>query len=260
MVTMLLVANGFVIQGTCKIPSNARCASTTVTASTRTASSPARETACNRLDSSLCAHKRRSGDDDDEMTYDDAYIDELINEKFDDFDDDYDDDFLDGDIAESRSDEKEYARVGRRSVDDVGRDDDGGTSRMDADRSSSSSSQSSSSSSGRRRRTITADLYDDDVLDEEDDNFYDEEDYNEDDDDLFEEGILIPNPILDAVDPEGAADRIGELFMDPKWWRDAAAIAAVVVAVYLYTVDPTDLIPWDSVTADDFNLRAMYER
>mmetsp|Transcript_15463 Transcript_15463/g.33631 ORF Transcript_15463/g.33631 Transcript_15463/m.33631 type:complete len:299 (+) Transcript_15463:132-1028(+) len=281
-VTTLQVANGFVIPGG-GIPSHA-----VVSASSRRLSSS--RTNFVRLEPSLCARRRRSsdddvggvGDDDDEMTYDDAYIDELINEKFDDFDDD---EFLDVDVASSKSaatstdaddsaseDNYEYARVGRRrgrgrdrygeegSGMDSGGDGDDNVEMMDADRSSSSSRSRS-----RSTTTTTRDVYDDNEFDEEDDDFYDEdyeEDYDEDDedDDFFEEGILIPNPILDAVDPEGAADRIGELFMDPKWWRDAAAIAAVVVAVYVYTFDPNDLIPWDSVTPEDFNFRALYER
>ena len=88
----------------------------------------------------------------------------------------------------------------------------------------------------------------------------DDEDFDEDDEaEEYEEGILIPNPILDSIDPEGAADRLDELFGDPKWWRDTAAVLAVTLAAYLYTYDPATLIPWDRVTPDSFDLQALYE-
>ena len=51
----------------------------------------------------------------------------------------------------------------------------------------------------------------------------------------------------------------GELFGDPKWWRDTAAVLAVTLAAYLYTYDPATLIPWDRVTPDSFDLQALYE-
>jgi hypothetical protein len=47
--------------------------------------------------------------------------------------------------------------------------------------------------------------------------------YDDDDDDdegyggIFED-ILIPNPILDNIDPDGAAERFPELASDPKFW------------------------------------------
>jgi len=130
----------------------------------------------------------------------------------------------------------EYARVGRRRGreyrDDVEMDD------------------AASDRGGRRSREYYEDF-------EEDDD-YDEYLDDDDDDDDFEEGILIPNPILDSIDPEGAADRIGELFSDPKWWRDVALIALVCFVVYFNTYDIDELVPWDAVTVDDFDIKAMY--
>lgn len=133
---------------------------------------------------------------------------------------------------------------------------------------------SSSSSSRREQRRSRQGSYGDDVdeydgydaeFDEEDDDYEEdyEEDYDSDDEDKdedFEEGILIPNPILDSVDPEGASERIGELFEDPKFWKDMAVVALVVWTVYYLTYDPTDLIPWDSVTPNDFNLEGLYQK
>jgi hypothetical protein len=79
---------------------------------------------------------------------------------------------------------------------------------------------------------------------EEDDEDYDEdyddddEDYYEDDNDIddydlketqndYDGDILIPNPILDQVDPEGAGERFGELVRDPIFWRDVILVVAV---------------------------------
>ena len=233
-----------------------------------------------RVESILFARRRRgfnkgssSADDDDE--YDDEYIDNLINEKFDDvdFDDDFDDDDDDEDFiidaeVEDRSTaddddrEYEYARVGRRRGRGAERYEEGG----------SADAVSSSSSSRREQRRRRRGSYGDDVdeydgydaeFDEEEDDYGEdyEEDYDSDDEDEdFEEGILVPNPILDSVDPEGASERIGELFEDPKFWKDMAVVALVVWTVYYLTYDPTDLIPWDSVSPNDFNLEGLYQK
>ena len=77
---------------------------------------------------------------------------------------------------------------------------------------------------------------------EADDYYYDEEedDYyaNDDDDDMedyddketqndYDGDILIPNPILDQVDPEGAGERFGDIVRDPIFWRDLILVVAV---------------------------------
>jgi len=81
--------------------------------------------------------------------------------------------------------------------------------------------------------------------DDEEDEYYDDEYYDEDDDDDDDEfdvdfefdrvvvdeeyasDILIPNPILDNVDPEGAGERFGEIAKDPTFWRDVLIAIAV---------------------------------
>jgi hypothetical protein len=87
-----------------------------------------------------------------------------------------------------------------------------------------------------------------DTTDAADDRYYykdDENDYNDDDEDEedefdmnfefnrveideeYEADILIPNPILDNVDPEGASERFGEIAKDPTFWRDLLLVIAV---------------------------------
>ena len=224
------------------------------------------------LESPLFARRRRGSSADEENDlYDDDYIDGLINEKF---DDDFDDDefIIDAEVEESsvagadKDDDREYeyARVGRRRGRGADRYE-GGGSRGDGDGDAPSSS---SRREQRRQRSYDeddVDQYDgyDAEFDEEDDDYEEdyEEDYDSDDDeDDFEEGILIPNPILDSVDPEGASERIGELFEDPKFFRDMAVVAFVVWVVYFLTFDPIDLIPWDIMKPEDFPLESLYEK
>ena len=226
----------------------------------------------------LFARRRRgSSADDEDDEYDDDYIDDLINEKF---DDDFDDDdfIIDAEVEESsiagadKDDDREYeyARVGRRRGRGADRYEGSDGSRGDGD--SDGPSSSSSRREQRRRRSYAGDDVDqydgyDAEFDEEDDDY--EEDYDSDDDvdddddddeDDFEEGILIPNPILDSVDPEGASERIGELFEDPKFLKDMAVVAFVVWVVYFLTFDATDLIPWDIMKPEDFPLESLYEK
>jgi hypothetical protein len=51
----------------------------------------------------------------------------------------------------------------------------------------------------------------------------DDDEYDDDDDDesydVFS-NTVIPNPLLDSIDPDGAADRFGELASDPWFWFD----------------------------------------
>ncbi|KAG7342844.1 hypothetical protein IV203_020788 [Nitzschia inconspicua] len=42
------------------------------------------------------------------------------------------------------------------------------------------------------------------------------------------ENVLIPNPILDSIDPDGAAERFPELARDPKFWLDIFLFLAFI--------------------------------
>lgn len=81
---------------------------------------------------------------------------------------------------------------------------------------------------------------DDDYEEEEDeeDNFYD---FDLDEDrDLFED-VLIPNPLLDSIDPDGAAERFPELARDPRFWFDMVLFIAFLN--FLSAVGPQDPFP-----------------
>ncbi|GKY93046.1 hypothetical protein MPSEU_000272900 [Mayamaea pseudoterrestris] len=80
-------------------------------------------------------------------------------------------------------------------------------------------------SSSRRASYFDEDEYDEDD-DEEDDEPLDEQQVNRELSDLFE-NVIIPNPLLDSMDPDGAADRFWpELARDPRFWFDLALLIA----------------------------------
>ena len=53
--------------------------------------------------------------------------------------------------------------------------------------------------------------------------------------------VLIPNPILDNIDPDGAADRFPELARDPRFWFDIFLFVAFLD--FLSLVGPRDPFP-----------------
>jgi hypothetical protein len=91
--------------------------------------------------------------------------------------------------------------------------------------------------------------YDDQEDDEMEDDVDWEEDDEEDEDDgegevnydyLFE-NTVIPNPLLDSMDPDGAADRFPELARDPRFWFDMALFVAFLN--FLSFAGPRDPFP-----------------
>jgi hypothetical protein len=112
-------------------------------------------------------------------------------------------------------DDFEFARVRRRR----GRASD----EYDGGRERSSSATKDQRDGGTRRQ------YDDDYdeIDFENDDEYDSDgedeyldDYEDDEEDDYDE--IIPNAFLDQIDPDGAIDRLPELFADKKFWKDSA--------------------------------------
>lgn len=110
--------------------------------------------------------------------------------------------------------EREFARVRRRKG-SGGRyaDDDDGYFDDDADRFRS----------GGDSVMDAADMLEEEgFFDDLDDEDEDEDDYDEETDESYDvfSKTVIPNPILDSIDPDGAAERFPELAADPKFWFD----------------------------------------
>jgi hypothetical protein len=62
---------------------------------------------------------------------------------------------------------------------------------------------------------------------------------------LFE-NVLLPNPLLDSMDPDGTADRFPELFSDGNFWRDMVLL--ILFLDFLSAVGPQSNpfpdLPW----------------
>lgn len=86
-----------------------------------------------------------------------------------------------------------------------------------------------------------------------DDDKFDLEDFDSDDDYDDDYDGIIPNNLLDQIDPDGVVDRIPELLRDPKFWRDAVIV--LVLASYA-TLDPTS--PLRFINADDIDYSKFY--
>lgn len=74
----------------------------------------------------------------------------------------------------------------------------------------------------------------------------DDEDWDEDEDEEDEEygifsNVLIDNPILDNIDPDGAAERFPELARDPRFWIDMVLFIAFIN--FLSAIGPQDYFP-----------------
>ena len=83
-----------------------------------------------------------------------------------------------------------------------------------------------------------SDYYDEEEEDEDWDSDWDSED--EEEYDLLG-NELIPNPLLDSMDPDGAAERFPELAKDPRFWFDM--VVFVTFLDFLSTVGPQDPFP-----------------
>ena len=131
---------------------------------------------------------------------------------------------------EDDDDDRELVFAGRRSF-------------RERDEGETSFERESRSSSSRYQSNVEFfDLDDDD----EDNDFFDDDDDFEDAllDDTTYNGI-IPNPLLDSIDPDGVYERLGpELFSDLTFWRDLILFAAFMT---LFTNDTHLYGRFDSV-------------
>ncbi|KAL3816530.1 hypothetical protein ACHAXA_011829 [Cyclostephanos tholiformis] len=141
-------------------------------------------------------------------------------------------------------------RSGRRGREEGGRRPGG----SDYDVGGKSSSARSSSPSSRYQEDVEFfDLDDDDDDDDEDDDLFENDDFVRKNrrgrDGIIEEEItyngIIPNPLLDAMDPDGVYERLGpELFKDWTFFRDMALFALFLT---LFTGDTHLYGTFDSV-------------
>ena len=99
----------------------------------------------------------------------------------------------------------------------------------------------------RRRRKRAKVLVDEDVYDDDDDDDYDEDGFFN-----REERIdgVIPNALLDNIDPDGALSRMDELLTNGKFWRD---ICLMLLALnFLDNLLWYDESPWDYFVGTDY--------
>ena len=154
---------------------------------------------------------------------------------FDDFDDDDDDDDEDDDR------ELVYARrSGRRGREEGSYYDE----------------EDTTSSSRSRKYQDNVEFFD---LDDDDEIFDDDFD-RRNSDDLYEETYngIIPNPLLDAMDPDGVYERLGpELFKDWTFWRDMILFAAFLT---FFTRDTHHYGTFDSIVEGMERLPANFIR
>lgn len=81
-----------------------------------------------------------------------------------------------------------------------------------------------------------------------------QDEYNDDDDDIWDDdeeeydmfgNDIIPNPILDSMDPDGAAERFPELARDPRFWFDMLLFVTFLDLLSIIGPrDPYPDIPW----------------
>ena len=129
--------------------------------------------------------------------------------------------------------EREYARVRRRR---------GGRAYYDDDDVDDGYGRSYEDDDQQRSASNVGDYYDDEEDDDED-YYYDDDDDEEEVDDEYSMfgSAVIPNPLLDSIDPDGAAERFPELARDPKFWIDMLVFIAVLD--FLSDIGPRNALP-----------------
>jgi hypothetical protein len=90
--------------------------------------------------------------------------------------------------------------------------------------------------------TVERNIYGDDEFDDDDEDDDEDDDLDDDGEDygIFS-NVLIDNPILDRIDPDGAAERFPELARDPRFWFDMVLFIALLN--WLSSVGPQDYFP-----------------
>lgn len=117
--------------------------------------------------------------------------------------------------------------------------------------------EDTSSSSGSRRYQDNVEFFD---LDDDDDDMFEEDFDRKKNSDIYEETYngIIPNPLLDAMDPDGVYERLGpELFKDWTFWRDMILFTAFLA---FFTRDTHHYGTFDSVVEGMERLPATFIR
>ena len=90
--------------------------------------------------------------------------------------------------------------------------------------------------------------YDDEDEDEDDEDYDEDDDEDDDEYGLFSD-VIIDNPLLDSIDPDGAAERFPELASDPKFWIDM--VLFLIILDFISWVGPRNPfpdLPWYNTT------------
>jgi len=148
----------------------------------------------------------------------------------------------DGDDDGDLLDDREYARVRR-----------GGGSGPGRERFDNPDDDYNYEEQQQQRRKTDAYYDDKEYVDDDDDDDDEEWDFIDELEEKWEDeweemekhdllgNVLIPNPILDNIDPDGAADRFPELARDPRFWFDMVLFLAFLD--FLSFVGPRDPFP-----------------
>jgi len=97
----------------------------------------------------------------------------------------------------------------------------------------------------RQEQELLDDEYEESQYDDEEEDWDDDDEWDDDEEDEEEYGIfsnvIIDNPLLDSIDPDGAAERFPELARDPKFWFDMALF--FILLDFLSEIGPRNHFP-----------------
>jgi hypothetical protein len=118
----------------------------------------------------------------------------------------------DADNRDNDNDDEYYNRASMRDTSDQNEDEYHQNRQFGYDRSTGTTKKDSF--------TEDADAWD--GFDDNDDDDDENEDFDIDETRQYDllENIIIPNPLLDSMDPDGTVERLPELLSDPKFWFD----------------------------------------
>lgn len=166
------------------------------------------------------------------------------------------DNYEEGERQDEDEDENyEYARVGKwRRQKNKFQDSSTSDAKDAGGYSARETSRTNPERTNRRNRKYSDDIYDEVEFDDDEDDDFEYENEDEDDDEDVEDDYngVIPNALLDQIDPDGAIDRMPELLSDPQFYRDVA-IAFVLFMLYAFNRFGNPLYDIKDVNQIDFS-------